>query len=264
MNDSLALFLTELARKAGKLIVNQRQHLDIQFKGTGASELVTQVDIATDKLIAAEISQHYPDHQILSEELSPDQQMTCEHLWVVDPIDGTVNYAHGHTQVAVSIAYFYQGQVTAAAVYNPFTDEMFSAVKNQGAFLNARAIHCSQKEEMHRALIATGFPYQKDNIGLLIQRLQQVITHCADIRRLGSAALDICWVACGRIDGYYESVKVWDFAAAQLIATEAGANFGHIYPPEGNPQMEGENILVANPALYKPLQQLLRQADQLS
>ena len=109
---------------------------------------------------------------------------------------------------------------------------------------------------------ATGFPYEIDNLALLMRRLEHVLAHCADIRRLGSAALDICWVACGRLDGYYESVKPWDFAAAQLIAREAGACFGHIQAlnEEMNPQLCGDNILISAPSLFKPLQALLADA----
>ncbi|WP_420592372.1 inositol monophosphatase family protein [Bacterioplanoides sp.] len=262
MDKPATSFLIQLAQQAGDLIQSQRQQLDIQFKGEGATELVTQADVAADQFITEQILQHYPNHQILSEELSPELSFDAEHLWVVDPIDGTVNYAHDHRQVAVSIAYFYQGQVESAAVYNPFDNEMFSATRGQGAQLNAKPIRCAGKNELRRAIIATGFPYQKDDLSKLTNRLHHILSHCADIRRLGSAALDICWVACGRLDGYYETVKPWDFAAAQLIATEAGASFGHIYPPADNPQLDGNNILVANSGLYPELQQLLRNADQ--
>ena len=262
MDKPATSFLIQLAQQAGDLINVQRQSLDIQFKGEGATELVTQADIAADQFITEQILQHFPHHQILSEELSPELSPENDHLWVVDPIDGTVNYAHGHRQVAVSIAYFYQGEVESAAVYNPFDNEMFSATLGQGAQLNSRPIQCAGKNELHRTIIATGFPYQKNDLDKLTNRLHHILSHCADIRRLGSAALDICWVACGRLDGYYETVKAWDFAAAQLIAREAGAVFGHLYPPAENPQLNGNNILVANAGLYPQLQQLLINADQ--
>jgi len=264
MSSSMLEFAERCARQAGQLIAGQRHQLTIQFKGSAAEELVTQADIAADTLICDAIKEQFPEHQILSEELSPGNPTDVTHLWVIDPIDGTVNYAHQHSQVAISIAYFFQGQVSAAVVYNPFSDELFAAEQGQGATLNGQPIRCSDKTELKRALIATGFPYVKDELPLLMRRLNTVLANCADIRRLGSAALDICWVACGRLDGYYESVKPWDFAAAQLIATEAGARFGHIYVPDGNPQLEGDNLLISNPALFEPLRQLLLRADQLS
>ncbi|MDF1761989.1 MAG: inositol monophosphatase family protein, partial [Oleibacter sp.] len=200
----------------------------------------------------------------LSEELNPNQLTDAEHLWIIDPIDGTVNFAHQHSQVAVSIAYYFKGKAQVGVVHNPFTGETFYACKGMGAYINDTVIQCAKTNELRRALIATGFPYVKDHLPKLMRRLETVLTQCADIRRIGSAALDICWVACGRLDGYYESVQPWDFAAAQLIAREAGAQFGHIHPlPEfNNPELQGEDIIVCVPELFDQLQSLLEQADK--
>ena len=252
-----------LAKEAGDLIASQRKSLSLSYKN--GSELVTQADVAADELITAAIRRNYPDHQILSEELNPDELAKAgqqEHLWIVDPIDGTVNFAHNHPQVAVSIAYYHNGKARVGVVHNPFLNETFHAQAGKGARLNDVPIHCSDKTDLGRSIIATGFPYEIDNLALLMRRLEHVLAHCADIRRLGSAALDICWVACGRLDGYYESVKPWDFAAAQLIAREAGACFGHIQAlnEEINPQLCGDNILISAPSLFKPLQALLADA----
>ncbi len=252
-----------LAKEAGDLIASQRKSLSLSYKN--GSELVTQADVAADELITAAIRRNYPDHQILSEELTPDALAKAgqqEHLWIVDPIDGTVNFAHNHPQVAVSIAYYHNGKARVGVVHNPFLNETFHAQAGKGARLNDVPIHCSDKTDLGRSIIATGFPYEIDNLALLMRRLEHVLAHCADIRRLGSAALDICWVACGRLDGYYESVKPWDFAAAQLIAREAGACFGHIQAlnEEMNPQLCGDNILISAPSLFKPLQALLADA----
>ncbi len=254
-----------MAKEAGDLIAGQRKSLSLSYKN--GSELVTQADVVADELITATIRRNYPDHQILSEELNPDELVNAgqqEHLWIVDPIDGTVNFAHGHPQVAVSIAYYHKGKARVGVVHNPFMDETFHAQAGKGARLNDLPIHCSEKTDLARSIIATGFPYEIDNLPLLMKRLEQVLAHCADIRRLGSAALDICWVACGRLDGYYESVKPWDFAAAQLIAREAGASFGHIQPlsVEVNPQLCGDNILITAAPLFNPLQALLREAEE--
>ena len=252
-----------LAKEAGDLIASQRKSLSLSYKN--GSELVTQADVAADELITAAIRRNYPDHQILSEELNPDELAKAgqqEHLWIVDPIDGTVNFAHNHPQVAVSIAYYHNGKARVGVVHNPLLNETFHAQAGKGARLNDVPIHCSDKTDLGRSIIATGFPYEIDNLALLMRRLEHVLAHCADIRRLGSAALDICWVACGRLDGYYESVKPWDFAAAQLIAREAGACFGHIQAlnEEMNPQLCGDNILISAPSLFKPLQALLADA----
>lgn len=253
-----------LAKEAGELIAKQRKSLSVSFKG--GTELVTQADVAADELITSGIRRNYPDHQILSEELNPDELTKAgdqEHLWIVDPIDGTVNFAHGHPQVAVSIAYYHRGKARVGVVHNPFLDETFHAQAGKGARLNDVPIRCSDKSELARAIIATGFPYVIEDLPILIRRLETVLTHCADIRRLGSAALDICWVASGRLDGYYESVKPWDFAAAQLIAREAGAHFGHIHPlsEELNPELCGDDLLISSPELFDSLQTLLQGAD---
>ena len=254
-------FLTTLATTAGEEIRRQRSQLDIRFKG--GDELVTQADVAADQIIRDSIQSNYPDHQILSEELAPDADTNHEHLWIIDPTDGTVNYAHHHPQVAISIAYYHKGSAQLAVVHNPFLEETFSAEKGAGAWLNGENIHCAATEDLRRAIVATGFPYHKNTIPQLINRLSYILEKCADLRRLGSAALDICWVACGRLDAYYETVKPWDFAAAQLIAREAGAQFGHFHqPPAGeNPEIWSENILISVPALFEPIKSLLQQAD---
>ena len=144
-------------------------------------------------------------------------------------------------------------------VFNPFTSELFHAVAGGGAFLNGNPIRVSETDELSRALIATGFPYVKEGIRPMVERLHEILTHCADIRRLGSAALDICWLAAGRLDGYYESLSLWDFAAARLIAREAGAECGHFteVPAGIDPQFHNKNLLIANPTLFPRLRAML-------
>ena len=262
MHDTNVLTLAlRLAREAGELIARQRASLSISYKD--GTELVTQADVAADELISNGIRRSYPDHAILSEELNPEAATTAEHLWIIDPIDGTVNFAHRHPQVAVSIAYYRKGEARVAVVHNPFLQETFHAVAGRGARLNDLPIRCAKNTELNRSIIATGFPYVREDLPLLMRRLEHVLEQCADVRRLGSAALDICWVACGRLDGYYESVKAWDFAAAQLIAREAGAKFGHIddLPKHINPQLCGDDLLISVPALFSPLQRLLQEAS---
>lgn len=257
---SLAL---KLAKQAGELISEQRKSLQISFKGD--VELVTQADVAADKLITNGIVSTYPDHAILSEELNPNlTDELPDHLWIIDPIDGTVNFAHQHYQVAISIAYYYKGCAQVGVVHNPFTEETFHAEAGQGAWLNDQPIQCSDQSDLQRALVATGFPYVCNDMDKLIARIRSVLENCADLRRLGAAALDICWVACGRMDAYYENVQPWDMAAAQLIAREAGATFGHIYelPLNANRELVSKDVLISTPACFEGIKSLLQQADQ--
>ena len=260
-------FAVELARKAGALIARERRDADLTHSYKGGTELVTNADLAADKLISDAIQSRFPDHQIISEESAPetdDVQNIARPLWIIDPIDGTVNYAHGHLQSAISIAHVRDGKVVIGVVYNPFVDELFHAQLGGGAFLNDSPIQVSGLSELRKALVATGFPYVKVNLEPQIARLGAVLHHCADIRRLGSAALDICWVAAGRLDGYYENLSLWDFAAARLIAGEAGAHCGHFTPlPAGaDPQFHCKDLLITTPALFQPLHELLNAANQ--
>lgn len=259
-------FALQLARQAGELIARERRQADLSHSYKYGQELVTSADLAADRLICDAIRERWPAHGIISEESAPDAgdiHNLQEPVWIIDPIDGTVNYAHGHIQSAVSIAFADGGQMRVGVVYNPFTDEMFHAEAGTGAFLNDSPIHVSDQSELRRALVATGFPYIKENLQPMVKRVSAVLHHCADIRRLGSAALDICWLAAGRLDGYYESLSLWDFAAARLIALEAGAHCGHFSPvPDGvDPQFWHQDLLIANPTLYPLLRELLNDAS---
>ncbi|PCJ24028.1 MAG: inositol monophosphatase [SAR86 cluster bacterium] len=266
MTDILQ-FTTALAQEAGELIVTERAEAELTHNYKSGDELVTSADLKADQLICDRIATNFPDHFILSEESSPDigniQELNAP-VWIIDPIDGTVNYAHGHNQSAISIAYVEGSNIQVGVVFNPFSNEMFCAKLGAGATLNGNLIEVSKEAAMKRALIATGFPYDKSTIGPMIPRLHAVLLNCADIRRLGSAALDICFLAMGRLDGYYESLSIWDFAAAQLIAKEAGAEFGHFSAvPEGiDPQFYDRDILIANPSIYPQLLALLQAADK--
>ena len=256
-------FALEIAREAGELILAERNRAQLTHEFKRGIELVTSADLLADQLLCERIKSRYPEHLIISEESSPSLGRLEDldgPLWIIDPIDGTVNFAHGHIQSAVSVAFVDAQQVRAGVVFNPFTNEMFAAELGKGATLNDKRIAVAQETELRRALIATGFPYDKTHIAPMVDRLHVVLAKCADLRRLGSAALDICWLAAGRLDGYYESLSVWDFAAAQLIATEAGARFGHFspVPADRNPQFWAEDILIANEALYPQLFDLLQ------
>jgi len=262
--QTLTEFAVETAQQAGELIVSERRLGPLEHSYKDATELVTQADLKADEFIAGRIREAYPEHRILSEESMPDLSQAEElqsPLWIVDPIDGTVNYAYGHPQVAVSIAYAEHGRVQTGVVHCPFQRETFQATRSEGAMLNRTAIQVSGADNLRQSLIATGFPYGKDQIPTLMARLELILSHCRDIRRIGSAAVDICWVASGRLDGYYESVSPWDFAAARLIALEAGATCGHFSPvPESYPEdLWGQDILISSPGIYDELRSLLTQ-----
>ncbi|HET8791155.1 MAG TPA: inositol monophosphatase family protein [Modicisalibacter sp.] len=255
----------EVAELAGRQIREARQQQNFKQHYKQGSELVTEVDVAVDRLIAERLESHFPGEARLTEELSPERDVLGQGgpLWVVDPIDGTVNFAHGLPHVAVSIAWAQDGEVQLGVVHAPFLDETFTAMRGDGAYLNGERIRASLTTRLDRSLIATGFPYLRDGREPLMRRLAAVMMHCQDMRRCGSAALDLCNVACARLDAYYESVSPWDFAAGLLIAREAGARTGHLYPcPEGVPEeLYGEHIVAAAPDIYKTLEELLIRAD---
>ena len=261
MDDALHK-VEQLAREAGELIVAERQKASLSHDFKDGNELVTSADLKADELICSSLMSQFPDTLIKSEESAPGMDVASadKPVWIVDPIDGTVNFAHGHIQSAVSIALAAEGHMQLGVVFNPFTNEMFTAKRGEGAQLNGTSIRVSGETNLRRALIATGFPYEKSGIDPMVERVRVILKHCADIRRLGSAALDICWVAAGRLDGYYESLNLWDHAAASLIAREAGAEVGNFSPvPEGvNPEFHSDYILIASPALFEPLHELLK------
>ena len=215
--------LENLAEEAGE-ILRAGYSKDHQVSYKGVIDLVTEVDHASEDLLLSEINKRWPGSYILSEE-SGITHGDQEHSWYVDPLDGTVNYAHGIPFFAVSIAYAYQGVMKLGAVYDPLRDEMFSAERGHGARLNGNAIHASGVSELQKSLLVTGFPYdawdtEKDNFSNFVHfaKLTQ------GVRRFGSAALDACYVGAGRFDGFWElSLKPWDIAAGGLVAQEAGA-----------------------------------------
>jgi myo-inositol-1(or 4)-monophosphatase len=212
-----------LARQAGELLRLGYEH-EHQVDYKDVIDLVTEVDRQSEAFLLGEIQHLFPGHQIVSEEIGlvPGREVD---QWYVDPLDGTVNYAHGIPVFAVSIAYARDGVVTLGVVYDPLRDELFAAERGQGAWCNRRKLQVSRVTEFQRSLLVTGFPYDAwstpqnnlENFGRFARMTQGV-------RRLGSAALDLCYVAAGRFDGYWElSLKPWDLAAGGLIAAEAGA-----------------------------------------
>ena len=254
---------TDLARRAGTLVAAERERGGLTLSYKEGVELLTSADLKADELIRSELSTVFPSHRILSEESSPgmpQEERNQGPLWIVDPIDGTVNFAYGFASVAVSIAYAVDGVVQAGVVHSPFLQETYQGIRGGGATLNGIPLRTSECTRLERALIGTGFPYERHTRPALVRRLGQVLRHCRDFRRIGSAALDICWVAAGRLDGFYETLKPWDFAAACLIAREAGALTGHLgrVPSQIPPDLYGEDVVAAGPGIYEELVALLR------
>lgn len=196
------------------------------------NDLVTEADIASEKAIISIIKETFPEHFILSEEAG-EIKMDSEYKWFIDPIDGTVNFANGIPLCCVSIGLEKAGEIILGAVYNPVINEFFFAEKGSGATLNDKKIQVSDKAEVATSCLVTGFPYSYlDMPNGPLQVFERLIRKGIPVRRLGSAAIDLCWVAAGRFDGFYEhKLQAWDSAAGSLIVTEAG---GRISDHQGN------------------------------
>ncbi|MDX2448140.1 MAG: inositol monophosphatase family protein [Desulfobacterales bacterium] len=211
------------AFESGKILKSYFGNIsDIRKKG--AIDLVTEADTASEEMIIGIIREMFPEHSILAEESGLDQEDE-NHQWIIDPLDGTINFAHQVPIFSISIAYAFEGIPVMGIVLNPVTGELFSAVAGEGAFLNNRPIKVSDTRVMQESLLATGFPYDLLSIfDTITGRLENCLRAAQGVRRLGSAAIDICALACGRFDGFWEqNLHPWDTAAAVLIASEAGA-----------------------------------------
>jgi myo-inositol-1(or 4)-monophosphatase len=222
----------------------------------GAIDLVTAADIASEHAILETIQAAFPDHAILAEE-SGQHHGHSESLWVIDPLDGTTNFAHNLAIFAVSIACVVEGQPLVGIVLNPSSGELFTAVKEQGAFLNNHAIAVSGASAVRDSLLVTGFPYNlEQNTAELMERFKKCLLAAQGIRRLGSAALDLCYVACGRFDGFWEeNLRPWDTAAGMLVAQEAGGQVTDFF---GRPfAIEKKQIMATNGHIHSELLSLL-------
>ncbi len=214
--------LIELAKEAGKILAaGYEPRHQIDFKGE--MDLVTEIDYRSEDFLVKELQRRFPGHQILAEEGGGSDG--GRHQWYIDPLDGTVNYAHGVPLFCVSIAYARDGEPALAAVFDPLRKEMFTAERGRGAWLNGQPLQVSQASELVRCLLVTGFPCDiRDSEQNNLDNFVRLMEITKGVRRLGSAALDLCYVAAGRFDGFWElSLQPWDLAAGILIAAEAGA-----------------------------------------
>jgi len=210
------------ARRSGKLIMDQLNEMRHIEHKDGINNLVTDVDKGSEKLIIDTIRESFPEHTILAEE-SGLETRTDEHTWVIDPLDGTTNYAHRFPFFCVSIAVMFEGKILLGVVYDPTRDELFSAMAGKGAFMNDQPISVSNRKTVIESLISTGFPYSQDGKKQNLDYFTRMLGKSQAVRRPGAAALDLCYVACGRLDGFWElGLQPWDTAAGTLLVEEAG------------------------------------------
>ncbi len=251
--EELATLAIDLARDVGAILLEgRRRGFGAVSTNSNDSDIVTEIDTAAEQHIASVLRSRRADDAIVGEEGTNDEG-TSGVRWIVDPLDGTVNYTYDLPAFAVSIAVEVGGTRSIGVVYNPVLDELFTAVRGEGAYLNGVAISVSDRSELGLALVGTGFAYSAERRSEQARLLTSVLPQVRDIRRMGSAALDLCAVACGRLDAYYEfNVNPWDVAAGDVIAAEAGAIVRSI---EGD--VAEQSVVAARPPLLEPLLSLV-------
>ncbi len=255
--------IEQLARQAGEILRKGFGNVR-QVTHKGSIDLVTEIDRQSEELLVSQIHQKYPHHTIIGEEGGTYAGSLSHLVWYLDPLDGTSNFVHGLPMFSVSIAYAVKDVITLAAVYDPLADECFSAEAGQGATLNGNLIQPARASQLVDALVATGFPYHVHESGANLDHFTNFARSAQGVRRLGSAALDMCFVACGRLDGFWElGLKSWDLAAGVLIAREAGAV---VTAPDGSPFIltSPTDVLAANPALHPQMTAVIRKVAQKS
>lgn len=255
-------FLEELARASGQLIMKHYTKLNRgQIHIKGHHDYVTEVDRLSEKLIIEKIVRRYPEHQIMAEETAHTIKYDAEKpLWVIDPLDGTTNFIHQLPIFGVSIALYLRGKARLGVVYDPNRNELFSAVRGRGAFLNGRKIKVSPTKLPKETLLATGFPFRShEALEDYIKIFRLLCQASRGIRRGGSAALDLCYVACGRFDGFWEfGLQPWDMAAGCLMIEEAGGKATD-FSGKSIPLIQG-NVLAGNKSVYRHMKLKMNEA----
>jgi len=232
---------------------------DLRIDKKGTIDLVTEVDLAIEGMFRDLMAERFPDHAVLGEELGGSTTAPKGPCWVFDPIDGTTNYAHGLPIFCASLAFEIDGIGEVAAVYDPTRKELFTAERGAGAFLNGQPIRVSTASDLVDALLVTGFPYDvHDRVEEIVGLFGAFVGRARAVRRLGSAAIDLCYVAAGRFDGFWESdLKPWDMAGGSLIVTEAG---GHVTDMDGTAfSSRGRHILASNGRIHEKMLEVCRQ-----
>ena len=246
------------ARRAGSII--NRATLDgsaLQVRSKRANDFVTRVDGAAEEAVIDIVRKAYPDHGFIAEE-SGESTPDAEYLWIIDPLDGTTNFIHGFPQYAVSIAVQHRGALTHAVVYDPAKNELFTASKGRGAFLNDRRIRVSKCLKLDDALVGTGFPFKElGRLDLYMKQLRTFMSKSSGVRRAGAAALDLAYVACGRLDAFWElGLAPWDMAAGALLIQEAG---GLVADLSGEQDfMSTGDVVAATPKIFPAVLEAMR------
>ena len=246
------------ARRAGTVINRASMELDkIEVRSKQPNDFVTEVDRAAEQAIIEVISDAYPEHSILAEE-SGETGAESEFQWIIDPLDGTTNFIHGFPQYAVSIALAERGIIQQAVVYDPTRNELFTASRGRGAFLNDRRIRVAKRTKLQECLLGTGFPFkQMDNMDAYLAMFKELSGKTAGLRRPGAAALDLAYLACGRVDGFFEiGLQPWDMAAGVLLVTEAGG-LASDFSGEGDYLKTG-NLVAGSPKIFTQLLQVVQ------
>jgi len=248
------------ARRASAVINRASFDLDrVKVTEKGRNDFVTEVDQAAENAIIDVLRTAYPDHAILAEESGASANLHDEHenVWIIDPLDGTTNFIHGFPTYCVSIALKQRGQITQAVVYDPNRNDLFTASKGGGAYLNEKRIRVSRRDKMSEALIGTGFPFRDtDQLDEYVKMFKLLSERCAGLRRPGAAALDLAYVAAGRLDGFFEKgLKPWDVAAGSLLITEAGGIVSN-FSGESDYLYQG-NVIAGTPKIFGQMVTLL-------
>ncbi|QMU62626.1 MAG: inositol monophosphatase [Gammaproteobacteria bacterium] len=253
----------EAAREAGKIIFRNMSRVhSLNIKTKEKNDFVSEVDLQAEQEIINVIHRVYPQHGILAEESgSRFSGKDDEYQWIIDPLDGTTNFLRGFPHYSVSIALKHNDRLEVAVIYDPFKDELFCAGRGNGASLNDRKIRVSKLPSFDGALLATGFPYKENqNIDTYMTSLKDIMLQTSGIRRAGSAALDLAYVAAGRVDGFWEfGLNTWDIAAGCLIIQEAGGLVGD--PEGGHTHLETGNIVAANTKIFRQILQSLNKVN---
>lgn len=240
------------ARRAGNTITRAQARLhDVKIERKGHQDYVSQVDRDAEAAIIETLRTAYPDHQILAEESG--ESGNSEYVWIIDPLDGTLNFLHGFPQYAISIALSVRGRLDQAVIFDPNRDELFTASRGGGAQLNGQRLRVGRCTHLANALLATGFPVRrKEALAPFLASFSDMLGQCADVRRAGAASLDLAWVACGRLDGYWEfGLQPWDIAAGALLVLESGGLIGD--PEGGENHLRDGDIVAANPKLFRQM-----------